>query len=388
MARTGFFAASGHRVRQDLVDATRQHHVPRRNGRTSFIVGVQPTTRGVGDEPRVLGYVEVPFADLAADYPGEQVYPVRDFRVEWGPVFHRGRLDGTARVLVLGQDPATHETITRRILVGEAGQRVQGLLARVGITTSYVMVNTFLYSVYGQGGGTRHAADPHVAAYRHRWLDALLVDGHISAVITLGGLARTAFETWAATQPATAARLHHAALRHPTHPESASRSGSTTLAEATAELLDNWNARLPARHEKVHPDQPPRCAGTATAGSPATLPPSPKPTCPPDARPGGGPWRRERAAPAPTGRQSEPPSPSRSPDTTGPGPRSPERGAVTPGRARPAGTGRSARPARPRSAARQPRRPARRGRRCRATPGYPRPAAARTWPRGWDRRAR
>ena len=81
-----------------------------------------------------------------------------------GPVFHRGRLDGTARVLVLGQDPATHETITRRILVGEAGQRVQGLLARVGITTSYVMVNTFLYSVYGQGGGTRHATDPHIAA--------------------------------------------------------------------------------------------------------------------------------------------------------------------------------------------------------------------------------
>jgi len=74
-------------------------------------------------------------------------------------------------------------------------------------------------------------------------------------VITLGGLARTAFETWA-TQPATAARLHHAALRHPTHPESAARGGSNTLAEATAELLDNWNARLPALHGKVHPDQP------------------------------------------------------------------------------------------------------------------------------------
>jgi len=96
-----------------------------------------------------------PFDALVADYPGEDVYPSADFRVEWGPVFHRGRLDGSARVVVLGQDPATHEAISRRILVGEAGQRVQGLLAKLGIDHSYVMVNTFLYSVYGQGGGNR-----------------------------------------------------------------------------------------------------------------------------------------------------------------------------------------------------------------------------------------
>jgi hypothetical protein len=96
--------------------------------------------------PFCPGYVHAPFDELAAEYPGPEVYPAEDFRVEWGPIFHRGRLDGTARVLVLGQDPATHETITRRILVGEAGQRVQGLLARIGITTNYVMVNAFLYS--------------------------------------------------------------------------------------------------------------------------------------------------------------------------------------------------------------------------------------------------
>ena len=68
-----------------------------------------------------------------------------------------------AHVLVLGQDPATHEAISRRILVGEAGQRVQGLLAKVGLSTGYVLVNTFLYSVYGQGGGERHADDPAIA---------------------------------------------------------------------------------------------------------------------------------------------------------------------------------------------------------------------------------
>ena len=67
------------------------------------------------------GYVRAPYRRLVADFPDESAYPIDDFRVEWGPVFHRGRLDGTARVLVIGQDPAAHEAIARRILVGEAG---------------------------------------------------------------------------------------------------------------------------------------------------------------------------------------------------------------------------------------------------------------------------
>ena len=65
------------------------------------------------------GYFEEPFSTLANDYPGEDIYPPGQFRVEWGPIFHRGRLDGSARVLVIGQDPAQHETVIRRILVGD-----------------------------------------------------------------------------------------------------------------------------------------------------------------------------------------------------------------------------------------------------------------------------
>ena len=53
------------------------------------------------------------------------------------------------------------------------GQRVQGFLAKLGITTSYVLVNTFLYSVFGQGRGARHVDDEGIVAYRHRWLDAV-----------------------------------------------------------------------------------------------------------------------------------------------------------------------------------------------------------------------
>src|SRR5680860_1540828 len=44
------------------------------------------------------------FASLLRTYPGVETYPAVDFRVEWGPIFHRGRLDGSARVLVIGQD--------------------------------------------------------------------------------------------------------------------------------------------------------------------------------------------------------------------------------------------------------------------------------------------
>ena len=65
-----------------------------------------------------------PFRTLCANYPEADVYVPDQFRVEWGPIFHRGRLDGSARVLVIGQDPAQHETIARRVLVGEAGKRL------------------------------------------------------------------------------------------------------------------------------------------------------------------------------------------------------------------------------------------------------------------------
>jgi uracil-DNA glycosylase len=142
------------------------------------------------------GYGLEPFATLCREYPDETVYPGADFRVEWGPIFHRGRLDGTARVLVIGQDPAQHETIARRILIGEAGHRLQGLLFKLGIERSYVLINTFLYSVFGHGG-QHHQDDPAIVGYRARWLKAILDSGAIEAVIALGAMADHAWRAWA-----------------------------------------------------------------------------------------------------------------------------------------------------------------------------------------------
>ena len=202
------------------------------------------------------GWFQEPFRTLAAEYPEADVYPSDQFRLEWGPIFHRGRLDGSARVLVIGQDPAQHEAIVRRILVGEAGRRLQGLLAKLGITRSYVLVNTFLYSVYGSvKAATRR--DPRLVAYRNRWLDALLVGSEVDAVLTLGTAAAEAWQLWKATPAGRSSNVAHAAVTHPTQPESSSKGNTVNLAAATKKLLESWNAGLQVLSPAVaHPDAP------------------------------------------------------------------------------------------------------------------------------------
>jgi len=185
-----------------------------------------------------------PFRDLCADYPSTDVYPTADFRTEWGPIFHRGRLDGSARLLVIGQDPAAHEAFVRRILVGEAGRRIQGFMARLGIVTSYVMINTFLYSVFGQGGGNKHKDDAQIAAYRNRWIDAILTTSKIEAVVALGGLADAAWSQFKKSPLAAAhPKLPYVKITHPT--ADAPRAGQDTKA-VTKQLLANWNAGVAA----------------------------------------------------------------------------------------------------------------------------------------------
>lgn len=200
------------------------------------------------------GYVAEPFLGLCADYPGADIYPPDQFRIEWGPIFHRGRLDGSARALVIGQDPAQHETIVRRILVGEAGRRVQGFLAKLGIFHSYTFVNAYLYSVYGSVRA-RTRRNPLLVDYRHRWLDALLVGSQVEVVISLGTAADEAWKMWRATSAGQSADVAYAAVTHPTQPESSSRNDRTKLAAATTKMLQNWNAALDALSPRLsHPD--------------------------------------------------------------------------------------------------------------------------------------
>jgi hypothetical protein len=201
------------------------------------------------------GPVQDPFRTLAATYPDASAYPFEDFRVEWGPIFHRGRLDGTARVLCIGQDPGQHENLLRRILVGEAGRRVQGYLQKLGITRSYVMINALLYSVYGSNGA-KYLDDVPVANYRNEWITAIMAAGRVQAVVTFGQMARKAWDLWKLTPAGSVSTVPAQHLTHPTQPESAGNTNAER-AELTKAMLAQWNTGLAALRPAIQsPDQP------------------------------------------------------------------------------------------------------------------------------------
>lgn len=120
------------------------------------------------------------------------------FRPKFGPVFYRGRLDGSARVLVIGQDPGTDEQIARRCFVGESGQRVQGLLRKLGLSRSYVMANTLhlgIYSPFDAQLENVSENDP-VLAWRNTYFDMIKSGGCLQALIAVGGKAADAVNLW------------------------------------------------------------------------------------------------------------------------------------------------------------------------------------------------
>lgn len=160
------------------------------------------------------------------------------FRLDFGPVFYRDRLDGTARLLVLGQDLSVNEILARRIFVGQSGQRLQGLLAKLGVVSSYLMLNTFLFSIFGQFGGDNQrlsGTDP-ILGHRNTLLDMAAETNPLQVVLTVGSAARHALDRW----PGVGAlpRVH---ILHPSFPDSVS-------------LLDNWNQAVTALRPVVTPD--------------------------------------------------------------------------------------------------------------------------------------
>jgi len=154
---------------------------------------------------------------------------------------------------VIGQDPAQHEGIAHRILVGEAGRRIQGFLRKLGVEKSYVFVNAFLYSAYGQEGATKHRNDAAIVAYRNRWLKAILDTEPIEVVACLGDLAQDAWDKWKATGGKAPPAVK---IWHPTRPEGSSRGkGAAALAQAIKDMLANWNLGLQTIRPSIkHPD--------------------------------------------------------------------------------------------------------------------------------------
>jgi uracil-DNA glycosylase len=163
------------------------------------------------------------------------------FRLEWGPMYYRGRLDGSAKLIAIGQDPAADENVARRILVGDAGQRVQGFFSKLGVTRSYVMVNSVLYSIFGQFDDDMRAFMdiPAVQQWRNNLLDAL-VGPNIEAVLAFGLAAKHVVETW----PGAASIQNQGRVFFLTHP----------TARPVSTIIQNWNSHLSQVSAKVSPD--------------------------------------------------------------------------------------------------------------------------------------
>ncbi|GAB3591905.1 uracil-DNA glycosylase [Angustibacter peucedani] len=124
--------------------------------------------------------------------------PHRDlFWYDWGPVFYRGRLDRSARLLCIASDPGPTERIANRTLVGDAGQRVQGFLTKLGLTRSYVLVNAFSYALLPSRaqGATPILSEPQHRTWRNTLLDKV-TGPSLQAVVAFGAQARAAVKLW------------------------------------------------------------------------------------------------------------------------------------------------------------------------------------------------
>lgn len=119
----------------------------------------------------------------------------------WGPTYYRGRLDKSARVLIIGSDPGPTECLpfVRRCMIGDTGQRVQGLLHKLGLDRSYLIMNAFPYALHpsasNAGAGDQINANPEIVAWRNK-IFASAIDGHLQAVILFGFQARDAWNLW------------------------------------------------------------------------------------------------------------------------------------------------------------------------------------------------
>jgi uracil-DNA glycosylase len=100
-------------------------------------------------------------------------------------------------VLCLGSDPGPTERIAGRVLVGDAGQRVQGFLAKLGLTRSYVCLNAFPWALFPHDAD--HApemlADPAQLDWRNRLYD-MVRSPDLQAVVAFGAVARAALALW------------------------------------------------------------------------------------------------------------------------------------------------------------------------------------------------
>jgi uracil-DNA glycosylase len=153
------------------------------------------------------------WAALFAETPnyrglGRAVLGREVFRWHHGPMFFRGRLDGSAKVVVVGQEGAQDESLSHRSFTGGTGARMQHLLRHLGLDRSYLFLNSFVYPIFGQYNDAlrplaQDSRSP-VVAHRHRILDKAILDGDVRLVIAVGNAAKESVATWVASHGGSA----------------------------------------------------------------------------------------------------------------------------------------------------------------------------------------
>jgi uracil-DNA glycosylase len=146
------------------------------------------------------------WARLFAETPNYRAIGVamsgeEEYRWHFGPMFYRGRLqDHSVRVLVIGQEGAQDESLSHRSFTGGTGGRMQHVLNHLGVSRSYLFLNTFVYPIFNQYDGLlpKLAQDPRSPIARHRGelLDYVLERNDIRLVIAVGVAAKQSVATW------------------------------------------------------------------------------------------------------------------------------------------------------------------------------------------------
>ncbi|MDP8909005.1 MAG: hypothetical protein M3N47_07780 [Chloroflexota bacterium] len=162
----------------------------------------------------------------------------KDFWFDWGPIFYRGRLDGSARVLCLASDPGPTERIAGRSLVGNAGQRVQGLLSKLGLTKSYVCLNAWAYAVHPSRASAEREklAEPVQLQWRNELYDAV-TGPKLQAIVAFGVMAQEAAAQWAGRPDVEIEKVPHPSSRD------------------EQKLLDEWRRTVTKLRAIVTPDR-------------------------------------------------------------------------------------------------------------------------------------
>jgi uracil-DNA glycosylase len=132
---------------------------------------------------------------------GQAVRGKETFRWQFGPMFYRGRLtDGGVKVLVIGQEGAQDESLAHRSFIGGTGGRMQHVLNHLGITRSYLFLNTFVYPILGQYNDSLRglAQSPHspIAQHRTKLFDEVLARNDLQLVIAVGDAAKESVVSW------------------------------------------------------------------------------------------------------------------------------------------------------------------------------------------------